>query len=162
MANDPSGADERATLLAYVAGRDVGCPACEYNLRDLRSDVCPECGVRLDMDTMLGADPGFAARRRRLIWAAAAVLLVGVPVALLVATLPRVKSPLMGVLPVGAFVSMVGSLVVGGWDTAVHADRIRYPRARNIASFAPVVHVWTAILALEVAIDVVAIGLALA
>ena len=161
MATDPSSTDERAKLLAYVAGRDVGCPGCEYNLRDLKTGICPECGLGLDMDTMLGADPGFATRRKRLIWALAAVLIVGVPVALLVATLPGVKSTLMGVLPVGAFGSVVASVVLGGWDTAVHAERIRSPRARKVASFAPVVHVWTAILALEVVIDVAAIALAL-
>lgn len=34
-------------LLAYVAGRDVECPVCKYNLRDLPSDRCPECGQSL-------------------------------------------------------------------------------------------------------------------
>ncbi len=160
MTTEPSGAADRVKLLAYVAGRDVGCPACEYNLRDLRTDVCPECGATLDVDTILGADPGFGVRRRRLIWAAAAVLIVGVPISLLVATLPSVKSPMLVALPVAAFGSMVASVVVGGWDAAVHADRIRYPRARNMASFAPVVYFWIALLVLEVAVDVLVIGLA--
>ena len=41
--------DQVGWLRAYLRGRDVGCPLCGYNLRDLGSDRCPECGrfVRL-------------------------------------------------------------------------------------------------------------------
>lgn len=28
----------------FVRDRDVACPTCKYNLRDLTSGVCPECG----------------------------------------------------------------------------------------------------------------------
>ena len=35
--------DETAHLLAWVKGRDVPCPVCGYNLRDLTRPVCPEC-----------------------------------------------------------------------------------------------------------------------
>jgi hypothetical protein len=35
--------DEAAHLLAYLSGRDVSCPLCGYNLRDLTRPVCPEC-----------------------------------------------------------------------------------------------------------------------
>jgi hypothetical protein len=34
-------------LLKFLADRDVPCPQCGYNLRNLVSDVCPECGERL-------------------------------------------------------------------------------------------------------------------
>lgn len=34
-------------LLAFLRGRDAECPACKYNLRDLTSPVCPECGTAL-------------------------------------------------------------------------------------------------------------------
>ncbi len=30
-------------LLEFLQGRDMPCPACGYNLRDLPSPVCPEC-----------------------------------------------------------------------------------------------------------------------
>lgn len=54
MANSSRG---QADMLAhFLADRDVRCPSCGYNLRDLRSAACPECGqplsVRLD-----AADP---------------------------------------------------------------------------------------------------------
>jgi hypothetical protein len=35
--------DEVAHLLAYVRERDVPCPLCGYNLRDLTGPRCPEC-----------------------------------------------------------------------------------------------------------------------
>ncbi|MFI4882220.1 MAG: hypothetical protein ACIAQU_06505 [Phycisphaerales bacterium JB064] len=34
-------------LREFVSGRDVPCPSCSYNLRDLTSAVCPECGEAL-------------------------------------------------------------------------------------------------------------------
>lgn len=36
---------EAESFAAYVAGRDVACPGCEYNLRGSRGGVCPECGT---------------------------------------------------------------------------------------------------------------------
>ena len=36
-------------LKAYLAERDVACPCCGYNLRNLTSSRCPECGDRLCM-----------------------------------------------------------------------------------------------------------------
>jgi hypothetical protein len=47
-------------LRRFLAGRDVPCPRCEYNLRDLHGDHCPECGdgliIRVNM-----AEPRLAA-----------------------------------------------------------------------------------------------------
>lgn len=34
-------------LLTYVRERDVQCPRCEYNLRNLTQPVCPECRENL-------------------------------------------------------------------------------------------------------------------
>ena len=34
-------------LSRYLADRDVACPRCDYNLRDLTGDRCPECGDHL-------------------------------------------------------------------------------------------------------------------
>ncbi|MEM6459476.1 MAG: hypothetical protein AAF710_08815 [Planctomycetota bacterium] len=44
---EPSRQDDEAALRGFVAERDVGCPSCDYNLRGLTGDVCPECGVGL-------------------------------------------------------------------------------------------------------------------
>lgn len=34
-------------LLDLVKDRDMECPVCEYNVRNLTSPRCPECGTRL-------------------------------------------------------------------------------------------------------------------
>ncbi len=34
-------------LVRFLAGRDVPCPGCGYNARDLRVPRCPECGDKL-------------------------------------------------------------------------------------------------------------------
>lgn len=47
-------------LRAFLAGRDVSCPNCEYNLRDLAGDRCPECGLELALRIQL-AEPRLAA-----------------------------------------------------------------------------------------------------
>ncbi len=40
-------------LLGFVAERDVDCPACGYNLRQLQRPVCPECGNGLRLSVGL-------------------------------------------------------------------------------------------------------------
>lgn len=40
-------------LQAFVADRDVPCPACGYNLRGLRGRNCPECGLELRLMVQL-------------------------------------------------------------------------------------------------------------
>ena len=47
-------------LRAFLAGRDVPCPNCDYNLRDLPGDRCPECGLELALRIQL-AEPRLAA-----------------------------------------------------------------------------------------------------
>jgi len=44
---------EADLLREFLAGRDVSCPACGYNLRDLVGDVCPECGDRIKLSVRL-------------------------------------------------------------------------------------------------------------
>ena len=34
-------------LIRWLEERDVACPICAYNLRDLKAVYCPECGGRL-------------------------------------------------------------------------------------------------------------------
>ncbi len=43
-------------LSTYLAGRDVACPQCGYNLRDGVGNRCPECGDELALRLWL-AEP---------------------------------------------------------------------------------------------------------
>ena len=49
--NDPTRGqplhDPEAEVVAFLAGRSVPCPGCAYDLRDLQSAKCPECGEPL-------------------------------------------------------------------------------------------------------------------
>src|SRR5262245_32338920 len=45
---------EIALLLQYVRERDVRCPRCDYNLRNLSQPVCPEC--REDLRLTVGLE----------------------------------------------------------------------------------------------------------
>ena len=64
MPQDPQGEPEPThedqgfdLLLRFVAQRDVPCPACGYNLRQLSRAVCPECGLALKLS--IGSDTPF-------------------------------------------------------------------------------------------------------
>jgi predicted RNA-binding Zn-ribbon protein involved in translation (DUF1610 family) len=46
MAETPT-ADSTPLLHLYLKDRDVPCPSCGYNLRDLATVNCPECGEHL-------------------------------------------------------------------------------------------------------------------
>lgn len=39
--------DPQAEVVAFLAGRSAPCPRCDYDLRDIRSAVCPECAEPL-------------------------------------------------------------------------------------------------------------------
>jgi len=49
LSNDDGQNADLNLLANYLAGRDVSCPTCGYNLRDLRGDQCPECGHSLEV-----------------------------------------------------------------------------------------------------------------
>jgi hypothetical protein len=49
-----TGAQSEADLLRqFLLGRDVACPGCGYNLRDLTGGVCPECGQEIVLHLQL-------------------------------------------------------------------------------------------------------------
>lgn len=50
----PPSSIELEMLRHFVAGRDVPCPGCGYNVRDLQHELCPECGQRLVLSVRLG------------------------------------------------------------------------------------------------------------
>ena len=49
MADAPHDPDARRMLLEFMRGRDVSCPVCGYNLRDLTNMTCPECEHQLEL-----------------------------------------------------------------------------------------------------------------
>ncbi len=50
MSDEPREAlDTDRMLLDFVCGRDVECPLCGYNLRDLTKTTCPECEHPLEL-----------------------------------------------------------------------------------------------------------------
>ena len=44
-----SDSSDMTLLLAMLRGRDVACPVCQYNLRDLQQNRCPECGRLIEL-----------------------------------------------------------------------------------------------------------------
>lgn len=53
---------EPELLRAFLAGRDVPCGQCGYNLRDLVGRVCPECNTVIALSAQ-AADPMWRYRR---------------------------------------------------------------------------------------------------
>jgi hypothetical protein len=42
-------------LERYLTDRDLPCPKCKYNLRNMRGESCPECGKAIKLDVLTGA-----------------------------------------------------------------------------------------------------------
>jgi len=42
-------------IVSLLHDRDVLCQKCRYNLRGCPSDICPECGERIDLDLVYRA-----------------------------------------------------------------------------------------------------------
>jgi hypothetical protein len=45
--------DDAGRLIDFLRSRDAPCPQCGYNLRDLTSPRCPECGQLLQLSVTL-------------------------------------------------------------------------------------------------------------
>jgi hypothetical protein len=76
--------DEAGALVEFMRHRDVACPACEYNLRNLTSPTCPECGTALVLGVHR-AEPFFTAW----IVAAVAMAIAGAPGTIILAFVAR-------------------------------------------------------------------------
>ena len=48
---DDAGA--RPFLEKFLQERDAHCPQCDYNLRNLKTDICPECGEQIALRVAL-------------------------------------------------------------------------------------------------------------
>ena len=85
-----AGPRDHDLLRQFLHGRDVACPGCGYNLRDLAGDRCPECGQVIVLQPHL-AEPRQAALLTGLIGLAAGAGLNGlllVYYAIMIATMP--------------------------------------------------------------------------
>lgn len=40
---------ERELITRFLKNREYGCPSCKYNLRDVTTGSCPECGKYLQL-----------------------------------------------------------------------------------------------------------------
>lgn len=76
--------DEAGSLVEFMRQRDVACPSCAYNLRNLTAITCPECGTALVLGVHR-AEPFFAAW----IVATIAMAIAGAPGIVFVALIAR-------------------------------------------------------------------------
>jgi ribosomal protein L37E len=58
---------EGSRLREYLAGRDAPCPRCGYNLRDLKDEVCPECGAPISIKKLTADEEHRLWRERRMV-----------------------------------------------------------------------------------------------
>ena len=103
--------DEQAELLAFLRGRDVPCPSCRYNLRDLTRAECPECRQALVL--------GVGLRDPRIGWFLATLapcLFSGMAAALLL--VPMVMVPATGGGPPPPFIILTD---IFGWMSGIVA-----------------------------------------
>ena len=150
--NDQDGAPDDAELVrAFLKGRDVVCPLCGYNLRDLTETRCPECRKELTLAVSL--------RELRFGWLLATVtpgFFSGIAAGLLL--IPLVLVPLGGGGPAPWFVLIADAF---GWLSGLGAlvlVRYRHAFLRQSTSrqqvwalLAWAVHIWAFVLFVTVA-----------
>ena len=112
-------------LLSFLGGRDVRCPLCGYNLRDLTRAECPECRQRLVLNVG-AADPRihwFLLALAPSIFSGIAAVLLLVPLIAVPATGGGPPPPL--IIAADAFGWMSGLVGLGliGWKLSfIRAD----------------------------------------
>ena len=107
--HETAGQDDVARLFDHLRGRDVPCPMCRYNLRDLTRPQCPEC--RHDLLLTVGVT------RPRFLWFLAAVApcaFSGIAAGLLL--IPMILQPLGGGGPPELAIFALDAL---GWLSAL-------------------------------------------
>ncbi len=107
--HETAGQDDVARLLEFLSGRDLPCPLCRYNLRDLTRPQCPEC--RHELLLTVGVT------RPRFLWFLLAVIpcaFAGIAAGLLL--IPMIVQPLTGGGPPQPQVFALDAL---GWLSAL-------------------------------------------
>lgn len=125
-------ADAEGLLVDFLAGRDVACPACGYNLRDLTSAVCPECGERLGLHVA-----GEPVRFGLFIAAVSPGIFSGICAVLMV--IPVVMS---GSLPIGIALIESFGVLSGVAACVLIAKRHRFIRQAHEAQVAWALGMW--------------------
>lgn len=122
--------DAPTLLRTYLADRSEPCPNCEYDLRGLTGDTCPECGLELVLRVGL-AEPRQAAFITGLIGLAASAGFSGlVAVYLLIALVRTVGFGGYSYLA-NEFVVITSGLVVSTGTLALWLKLRRWLRART-------------------------------
>ena len=99
-------------LHQFLLGRDVPCPSCAYNLRDLPGERCPECGQVIVLRVQL-AEPKLAAMLTGLVGLSAGAGLNGLLLVYFLITVTVVRRSPSGMDYFFAF-NAIGLLVQGG------------------------------------------------
>jgi hypothetical protein len=99
-------------LHQFLQGRDVPCPSCAYNLRDLPGERCPECGQVIVLRVQL-AEPKLAAMLTGLVGLSAGAGLNGLLLVYFLITVAVIRRSSGGMAYFFAF-NAIGFLVQGG------------------------------------------------
>jgi hypothetical protein len=110
MPDNPETCLEPDLLRRFLHGRDVPCPSCQYNLRDLTGDRCPECGQAIALRLQL-AEPKQAAMLAGLIALSAGVGLNGL--LMIYYAIVILRSPVIGMQSEFLVVNLAGLAVEG-------------------------------------------------
>jgi hypothetical protein len=125
-------ATDQDRLREFLADRDVACPGCGYNLRDLTGDRCPECGQELVLGVRL-AEPRLAALLTGLIGLSAGAGLNGLLVVYFFVVL-AVRRTQYGGYGTFLWVNTTGLLIMGvalaAWLRAWRRIRTARPHRR--------------------------------
>jgi len=115
----PAMPDSFESLIAY---RDLPCPQCQYNLRGMRGEVCPECGAKVGAWLLEPPVENWTSRRFRAGRIAAGFAwAMGVTVLLFDVPRTRWRDTSLDVLEVA--LAGVGSILIGAlW--LIYARRI--------------------------------------
>ncbi len=126
MSSQPN---DKAILRLWLRDRDVRCPVCGYNLRQLTRPVCPECGNAFELAV---ASPSAS----RWTWPVIIGVLCGMLAFQLLAALVLVSKIVVGAslaaLRVDLGLTTVTTLVIAGYlYSCVRYRRVRRPRQQS-------------------------------